>query len=89
MELPDLPEGWRMKSLSEEDGFWKIFAYAEGYWCCAGGTSPRYAMLDAIKRIEDGMVWANMTGGKMKDEEVNVLSYLKIEPKKSEFKRRF
>lgn len=64
MELPDLPEGWWLKSLidTEEPRGWSVFAYSSDQYCQAYGSSPRFAMLDAIQRIANGAVHDNLSG---------------------------
>jgi len=53
MELPDLPDEWRLKSLIEKEGLWLAYVYTDDYWIQATGSTPRFAMLDAIQRIEN------------------------------------
>jgi hypothetical protein len=91
MELPDLPEGWRLKSLidiTENTPCWSVQAGSvSGDHGHGEGTTPRYAFLNLIEKIENGDVYAPLSGGKTWNESVDLLGMLKIE--KSEFKRRF
>ena len=94
MELPDLPEGWKLKSLIDitvDDGpCWSVQAGSvSGDHGHGEGTTPRYAFLNLIEKIENGDVYAPLSSGKTRNENVDLLGLLKIEPKKSEFKRRF
>lgn len=71
MELPDAPQGWALKSLIEINPetwschLWGPEAYVYGY-----GSSARYAMLDALRRIEEGDFFARLSG--MRKHSVNV-----------------
>lgn len=95
MDLPDLPEGWKLKSLldtGEGASPWKVFAYSPTEWVQAAGSSPRFAMFDAISRIEDGATYRTLSGMTLKSSLVSlneVLQALKIEPAKSTLERRF
>jgi hypothetical protein len=79
MELPDPPDGWQLKSLIERDGTWFAFLYSSTEWCQAAGSTPRYAMLDGLRRIEDGAVYMNLSGMK-KRPEINLADLLGIKP---------
>jgi hypothetical protein len=77
LELPDLPEGWAWKSLSErETDRWTCFASNGEFYLQAGGSSPRYAILDAIARIEVGAFHRVLSG--MKRYELDLVSALNI-----------
>lgn len=87
MELPDLPEGWRLKSLIDtgEDRGWSVFAYSENEYVQAWGSSPRFAMLDCIQRIADGAVHEKLSGFSAKGKDLDILDFLEI-PKAKETK---
>lgn len=53
MELPDLPEDWEWQSLIKRGDKWLCFASNGDFYLQAAGSTPRYAVLDAIKRIEE------------------------------------
>jgi hypothetical protein len=87
MELPDPPEGWRLKSLIDDGDKWLAYLYSDTEWVQAAGSTPRFALLDAQARIADGAVYANLTG-MAKTLDFNLLSVLKIEPAKGREERR-
>lgn len=82
MELPDLPEGWKLKSLIDtgEERGWSVFCYSSEEYCQAYGSSPRYAMLDAIQRIADGAVHEVLSGHSA--DRPDILDILQIKPAK-------
>jgi hypothetical protein len=84
MELPDLPEDWQWKSLIEVDGRWGCFCCNGLFYLQAFGSSPRYALLDAIARIEDGAYNEVLSGGKR--HEIDLVAALNI-PKPKPIRR--
>lgn len=78
MELPDLPEGWRISFLcirSPGDCIADVTNDDTKESVYAKGTTLRYAMLDAIRRIEEGEVWGR---AKPQDNAIDVLKILNI-----------
>jgi hypothetical protein len=84
MELPDLPDGWKWKSLIERDGHWSCFCANERFYLQASGTTPRFAMLNAIERIEDCAYHEVLSG--MKQYEIDLVAALNI-PKPKPIRR--
>jgi hypothetical protein len=88
MELPDPPEGWGLKALIEIDetswsaSFWSADEYVYGF-----GSTARYAVLDALEKIDWGQTFARLSGGKRP--EIDLLKFVKLEPKVRERDRRF
>jgi hypothetical protein len=83
MELPDLPEGWRLISLidiTENAPCWSAQAKATwGDYTHGTGTTQRYAMLNIIERIEDGEVYAPLSGMQTTTD-FHLLDVLNIQP---------
>jgi len=84
MDLPDPPEGWRLKSLIDDGGCWLAYLYSATEWVQAAGSSPRFAMLDALARIEAGAVYAKLSGMQARHATFDLLNVLKIQPAKVE-----
>jgi len=87
MELPDPPEGWNLKSLIEIDlNSWSALYWAPEAYVYGTGTTARYAMLDANRRIEDGNFFEHLGGVKKFDGVKLDLSFI---PPKALDDRRF
>jgi hypothetical protein len=81
MDLPDPPEGWELKSLiTISEGLWTAQLWAEEAYVYGYGTSPRFAMLDALQKIEDGDTFDRLSG--MVKPEIDLVKELGIKPKK-------
>jgi len=86
MELPDPPKGWGLKSLIEIDqgqwsaSYWSANAYVYGY-----GSTARYAVLQAIDRIEDGDTFDRLSGMEMSN--VDLVKALGIKAKPTAARR--
>jgi hypothetical protein len=86
MELPDPPEGWGLKALIEIDlgswsaSYWSANAYVYGY-----GTTARYAVLDALGRIENADVFDRLSG--MEASTVDLVKALGIRAKPTNVRR--
>ena len=91
MELPDPPEGWYLKylSLNEKDkpvigdpprGTWSahITSACDGAYVYGVGSSPRYAMLDALTKIENEDVFERFSGGQPAMKSVDLVKALGI-----------
>jgi hypothetical protein len=56
LDLPDLPDTWRLLSLidiTEQSPLWSArVRCSNGDYTHGEGSSPRYAILDAIRRID-------------------------------------
>lgn len=65
MELPEPPEGWKLKSLIEiNERSWAAHLWAPEAYVYGYGSNARYAMLDALQRIEDCNFFERLSGGK-------------------------
>ena len=63
MELPDPPQGWTLKSINEiNENSWCTQLWHKEHYVYGYGTSLRYSMLDAIRRIEDGNIFDMCSG---------------------------
>lgn len=63
MELPDPPDGWHIKSINEiNDHSWSASLWSAENYVYGYGSSLRYAMLDAIRRVEIGDVYSKCSG---------------------------
>ena len=65
MELPDPPEGWTLKSLiaiNDNPPSWSSQLWAPGCYVYGYGSSAKYALLDAIDRVERGDYFEAMSG---------------------------
>jgi hypothetical protein len=86
MEIPDPPEGWGLKALIEINkdswsaSLWASDAYVYGY-----GTSAKYAMLDALSRVESGDVFERLSGGRPTT--VDLVKALGIKAKPTDVRR--
>jgi hypothetical protein len=81
MELPDLPEGWQWQSLLLRDKTWFCFASNGLYYLQASGSTPRYAILDAIQRIEDEAYHEMLSRHKDYHQDVDIVALLEIKTK--------
>ena len=90
MDLPDPPEGWALKSLIElDEGSWSAQLWASEAYVYGYGSTVRYAMLDALARIESGDTFDRLSGGE-KSHPGELVKALGIGPAKPrEFDRRF
>ena len=85
MELPDPPEGWNLKGLIEiDEGSWSAHYWATDEYVYGYGSTARYAVLDAFRRIEECEVFTRLSG---KPPEVDLVEMLNIKPEP--MKRRF
>ena len=65
MELPDPPKGWGLKSLIEiDEGSWSVQLWASEEYVYGYGTTARYALLNALDRIESGDTFGRLSGYK-------------------------
>jgi hypothetical protein len=88
MELPDPPEGWWLQDLNMTDkDKWATLIKSLDEWVYGFGTTPRYAMLDALGRIERGDTFGRLSG--MAKTEIDLTKFLKLGPKVRERDRRF
>lgn len=85
IELPDLPEGWRLTSLRWDWDYvhhrdsWCAEVHCDrGGWTQGYASSPRSAMFDAIGIIERGEFWLPMSGAKTAKETFDIMSIIKI-----------
>ena len=86
MELPDPPDGWALKSLIEiDEGSWSAQLWASEEYVYGYGASAKYALLNALDRIEEGNTFGRLSG--CKPLEVDLVKALGIAKPKME--RRF
>jgi len=86
MELPDPPEGWSLKALIEiNEGSWSANLWANDAYVYGYGTSAKYAMLDALSRVENGDVFERLSGGRPTT--VDLVKALGIEKKPTDVRR--
>lgn len=76
MELPDPPQGWTLKALLTTDETWTAQLWAEEEYVYGYGTTPRFAILDALTRIESGDTYLRLSG--MTKEKVDLIKALGI-----------
>jgi hypothetical protein len=63
MELPDPPEGWHLKSINEiNEDQWSAYLWSPDEYVYGYGSTLRYALLDALRRIEQGDVYGRCSG---------------------------
>jgi len=90
MDLPDLPEGWRLLSLidiTENEPCWSARVLSTcGDYTHGHGPTARSAMLNAIDRIEAEEVYAPLSGGQ-RFADFHLLDVLKIQPAATERRR--
>jgi len=90
MDLPDPPEGWFLKALiinerdnppvGEAQGIWMVHLRGDGEYVYGYGASAIYAILDAIKRIDEGDAFEDLSG--MQPTRIDLVEALGITPKK-------
>ena len=84
MNLPDPPEGWGLKALIEINegswsaSYWSAHAYVYGY-----GSTARFAVIQALDRIENGDVFDRLSGM----ETVDLVKALGIRSKPTDVRR--
>jgi hypothetical protein len=93
MELPDPPEGWALKSLIEIDPdsahAWSAQLWAEDAYVYGYGSTARFAMLDALRRI-DACEYFERLSGMARFQGVDISKALEAIPKAQPTKgRRF
>lgn len=97
MELPNPPQGWSLKSLIEiDEQQWSAQLWHQEHYVYGYGTSARYSMLDALRRIENGDVYDKCSGFSKSSEDrktrlsvEKLIASLKPAEKKVELDRRF
>lgn len=86
MNLPDPPEGWGLKALIEINvgqwsaHYWGPEAYVYGY-----GSTARYAILQALERIENGDTFDRLSG--MEASTIDLVKALGIRSKPTDVRR--
>jgi hypothetical protein len=86
MDLPDPPEGWGLKALIEiHPSSWSAHLWASDTYVYGYGTSAKYAMLDALSRVENGDVFERLSGGQPTT--VDLVKALGIEKKPTDVRR--
>jgi hypothetical protein len=80
LDLPDPPEGWEMTSACKREADqWSVFFVSATSYCLGEGTTLRYAMLNALAKIEEDSTYDRLSG--MKQGTVDLIAELGIKPK--------
>jgi len=86
MELPDPPEGWGLKALIEiNEGSWSAHYWGPDAYVYGYGSTARYAILQALERIENGDTFDRLSG--MQPTAVDLVKALGIRSKPTDVRR--
>ena len=86
MDLPDPPEGWKLRTLTEVcDNEWFVQLVGPGEYVNASGSTARYAIAAAIVKIEEGITFERLSG--MQPTTVDLVKALGIRSKPTDVRR--